>query len=150
MSRYRDALDYSRANKTQASYRGDRWNTGVVLGWFRDRVAEEITPQEIDRKLAELADAGRAPATLNRYRALLSLVYSLAIRYGKVSVNPARLVRLRKENNARVRLLDEHEEAVLRAKIREAYPEGEPEFDLASTQVSATENYTGYVGRMWI
>jgi len=103
----------------------------IMLTWFRDRVAAEITPQEIDRKPAELADAGRAPATLNCHRAQLGLTYSPAIRNGKVSVNPARLVKLRKENNARLRFLDEHEEAVLRAKIRELYPEGELEFDLA-------------------
>ena len=80
--------------------------------------------------------------TVNRYRTLLSLVYSLANRNGKVSVNPARLVRLRKENNARVRFLDDQEETNLRAKIREAFPNREPEFDLAlHTGMRLSEQY---------
>jgi len=67
----------------------------------KGRIAKEILPQEIDEKLAELAGKeGLKPATLNRYRALLSLVYFLANRNGKVVANPARVVRLRKENNA--------------------------------------------------
>jgi len=62
---------------------------------------------------------------------LLSLVFSLANRNGKVSVNPARLVRLRKENNGRVRFLSDGEEARLRAEIRAHHPEREPDLDLA-------------------
>ncbi len=127
----RDALEYSRANKAPNSYNPDRWHMEILLSWFRDRAAAEIMPQDIERKFAELAEQGRTPSTVNRYRALLSLIYSLAIRNGKVAVNPARLVRLRRENNARVRFLDEKEEAALRAKIRELHPDGEPEFDLA-------------------
>ncbi len=49
------------------------------------------------------------------------------MRNGKVSTNPARLVRLRKENSARLRFLRVAEEATLRSKIRETYPEGEAE-----------------------
>ncbi len=127
----KDALEYSRSNKSPQSFKDDCWRMETLLAWFRNRAAGEITPQEIERKLAELTEKGRKPATLNRYRALLSLIYSHATRNGKVSVNPARLVRLRKENNARVRFLDEQEEAALRAVIRARLPEREPEFDLA-------------------
>lgn len=127
----RDALEYSRATKVPEAYRIDRWHMETLLGWFRERAAEEITPQEIERKLEELAHDGRKPATLNRYRALLSLVYSLAVRNRKLATNPVRQVKRRKENNERVRFLDEAEEAGLREKIRELYPECEAEFDLA-------------------
>ena len=65
------------------------------------------------------------------YRALLSLVFSLAVRNGKIASNPVRLVKTRKENNERVRYLKEKEEDKLREKICELYPEGEPEFELA-------------------
>jgi integrase len=127
-----DALVYSKANKCPDAYRIDRWHQFTVLNWFRGRIAKDITPQEIDEKLNELAtDEKLKPATLNRYRAFLSLIYSLANRNGKVSVNPARLVRLRKENNASVRYLDPEEEARLRTVFREKSPELEAEFDLA-------------------
>ncbi len=127
----RDALEYSRARNAVGSYKTDRWRMGTLLRWFRGRKAEDITAQEIERRLAELADEGRTPATVNRYRALLSMIYSQAVRNGKLSKNPARLVRLRKENNARVRFLDDREEAVLREAIREKFPDGEAELDLA-------------------
>ena len=77
-----DDLDYSRTNKGRESYRNDRRKMNLLLNWFRDCVAAEITPQEIERRLAELFEEGRTPATINRYRTLLSLVYSLACRNG--------------------------------------------------------------------
>lgn len=138
----KDALEYSRANKGPDSHKADRWHMDTLLEWFGDRLAAEVTPQEIDRKLSGLWEEGRKPATLNRYRALLSLAYSVANRNGKLSVNPARLVRLRKENNARVRFLDDQEESVLRSRIRALYPEREPDFDLdLHTGMRRSEQY---------
>ncbi len=100
-------------------------------------------PQEIDEKLSELAGKkDLKPATLNRYRAFLSLVYSLANRNGKVEVNPARLVRLRKENNAVVRFLEAEEEEKLRRVLRESDRYLEAEFDLAlNTGMRRGEQY---------
>jgi integrase len=72
-----------------------------------------------------------APATLNRYRALLSLVYRLGMESGKVSSNPARLVKHRRENNSRIRWLTSDEETKRRKAIREDFPEHIPEFDFA-------------------
>jgi GH24 family phage-related lysozyme (muramidase) len=66
-----------------------------------DRLAQ---PQEIEKWMTN-ALSDRAPATLNRYRALLSLTYRLGIANRKVSTNLARLVRQRTENNARIRWL---------------------------------------------
>jgi len=50
---------------------------------------------------------------------------------GKVTFNPGQKVDMRKENNERVRWLEEEEEVALRAVIQERFPEREPEFDLA-------------------
>jgi integrase len=110
---------------------GQAGRVQIVKTWFGGRAADQISAQEIEQELNGLAAAGRAPATINRFRAALSVIYSLAIRNGKVSLNPARLVRLRKENNARVRFLDNDEESALRTKIRELCREREPEFELA-------------------
>ncbi len=127
----RDALDYSRGNKGRESFRNDRWNMALLSEWFKDRLASEVTPQEIERRLAGLSEAGRTPATVNRYWALLSLTYSLAVRNKKVSASPVSLVRRRKENNERVRFLSDLEETTLREQICTDFPEREPEFDLA-------------------
>lgn len=127
----KDALEYSRATKVPDAYKIDCYHMKTIRSWFDDRAAEQITPQEIERKLGDLAETGRKPATLNRYRALISLVYSHAARNGKVSLNPVRQVTRRKENNVRVRFLEYEEEEAIRAKIRELCPEREPEFDLA-------------------
>lgn len=70
------------------------------------RPAAEITPQEID---AYLSKHCKTAATANRYRAYISLAYKLGMENGKVQSNPARLVRLRKENNARLRFLSREE-----------------------------------------
>jgi len=126
-----DALEYSRANKVREAYRIDKWHMETLRRWFRERVAEEVAPQDIERKLEELAKDGRQPSTLNRYRALLSLVFSLAVRNQKLTINPVRQVKRKKENNERVRFLDEKEEKALRKKIQELYPACEAEFDLA-------------------
>ena len=92
----KDALDYSKVHKCPDAYRIDKWHHSLVLEWFGNKVAKDITPQDIEERLSALAEAKELrPATLNRYRAFLSLIYSLANRNGKVSVNPARLVRLR-------------------------------------------------------
>jgi integrase len=123
-----DALAYSRAHKR--SHRDDEYRMHRLREWFGEQKAAEITPQEIERKLEEMA-ADRTPGTVNRHRALLSLIYRLAVRNGKVPANPVRSVPRRKENNCRVRFLDENEEFAIRAKIRELCPEREPEFDLA-------------------
>ena len=141
-----EALEYSKAAKVPEAYRIDKWHMETLEDWFGDRAAEDINPQDIERKLNELAEDGRKPATVNRYRALLSLVFSLAFRNGKMSSNPVRLVKPRKENNERVRFLEEKEETKLREKIEELYPEREPEFELAlHTGMRRGEQY----GRRW-
>jgi site-specific recombinase XerD len=127
----RDALEYSRTTKVREAYRIDRWHMETLLRWFRNHCASNLNPQEIERRLNELAAEGRKPATVNRYRTLLSLTFSLAVRNGKLASNPVRLVKRRKENNERVRFLDDEEEVKLRAKIREWHPKREAEFDLA-------------------
>jgi site-specific recombinase XerD len=126
----KDALAYSKAHKR--SYGDDVIRMEKLLSSFRGRPAESITPRELERFLVQNAEENDwAPATINRYRALLSLVYRLGIENGKVKDNPARLVKHRQENNARVRYLSPEEETRLRAYIQATYPEHIPELDLA-------------------
>ncbi len=135
-----DALDYSKAHK--ASYRNDKVRMGKLKEAFGSRPADSITPQEIERWFAvELKD--RTPATVNRYRALLSLTFRLGIANRKVTTNPARLVRQRRENNARTRWLRPDEEEALKKVLQEHYAHRIPELDLAlNTGLRKGEQYS--------
>jgi site-specific recombinase XerD len=134
----KDALAFSKANKL--SYRHDSGRMETLLCWFREYPAESITAQDIERRFEK---EKWSPATVNRYRALLSLTYRLAIRNGKVTVNPARLVRHRLEDNARIRFLSAEEETSLRAAIETACPDRLPELELAlNTGLRLSEQYT--------
>jgi site-specific recombinase XerD len=126
----RDALAYSEAHKR--TNRDDLQRMERMLGWFRDRSSDSLTPQEIERHFEEcIEEEGWAPSTVNHYRSLLSLTYRLAIRNGKASSNPARATRHRREDNSRVRYLSADEEDKLRAVVGAKWAEHVPEFDLA-------------------
>jgi integrase len=133
----KDALAYSKANKL--SFAHDEYRMETLLGWFREYPAEGITAQDIERRFGQQE---WSPATMNRYRALLSLTYRLAIRNGKVKENPARHVRHRLENNARIRFLSPEEEIKLRTAIKAACPERIAELELAlNTGLRMSEQY---------
>lgn len=62
---------------------------------------------------------------------MFSLVFREALRNGKVSSNPARLVRQRHEDNGIIRWLTDDEEKRLRAVMAAHYPEHTPQLDIA-------------------
>jgi site-specific recombinase XerD len=135
----RDALAYSKAYKASTTYRCDTGRMEVLLRWFREYPAESITAQDIERQFQKQE---WSPATPNRYRALLSFTYKLAIRNGKVKENPARLVQHRLEDNARIRFLSADEETALRKAIEGKCPERMAELDLAlNTGLRLSEQY---------
>jgi site-specific recombinase XerD len=132
-----DALAYSKQHKRD--YRHDAGRMETLLTWFREYPADGITAQDIERRFEQQA---WSPATCNRFRALLSLAYRLAIRGGKVKENPARLVKHRLEDNARIRFLSDDEEKALRKVIEARCPEHLPELDLAlHTGMRLSEQY---------
>jgi len=59
--------------------------------------------------LKTLLDKGRAPATYNRYLALVKVIFNRAIEWKIVSSNPAEYIKLLEENNERERYLDNTE-----------------------------------------
>jgi len=133
----KDALAWSDVHKRSA--RNDHSRMEKLLEWFGDKPADSITPQEIEQSFQT---ESWSPATWNRYRALLSLTYRLAIRASKVKENPARLVRHKTEHNGRTRFLAVKEEKELRAAILEKFPERMPEFELAlHTGMRHSEQY---------
>jgi site-specific recombinase XerD len=84
----------------------------------------------------------QTPATSNRYRALFSLIFREALRNGKVTGNPARLVRQKHEDNGVIRWLTDDEEKALRSAIAEHHAEHMPELDIAlGTGMRLSEQY---------
>jgi site-specific recombinase XerD len=133
-----DALEYSRTHKR--SYGDDEIRMAKLRDWLGERPADVVTPQEIERWLNNKTEL--KPATLNRYRALLSLVYRLGMQNGKVTCNPARLVRQRKENNARIRFLSSEEERILREVVEAKFLQHLPELELSlNTGMRLSEQY---------
>jgi integrase len=92
---------------------------------FGERPAAAITPQEINEWLTKHC---KTPATANRYRAFMSLAYRLGMENGKADSNPARLVRLRAENNARLRFLSREEYKKLLDILERDNPDQIPAF----------------------
>ena len=118
-----DAVAYAKVHlKTWADY---DWKERTLRDAFGLRPAAEITPQEIDRYLTGRC---RTPATANRFRAFFSLCYRLGMENGRVASNPARLVRMRRENNARLRYLSRDEYKKLSAIILRDCPRQHPAF----------------------
>ena len=126
----REALAYSKAHKR--TYGDDLARMERILGWFRDRSADSVTQQEIERHFEQCIEEEEwAPSTVNHYRSLLSLTYRLAIRDGKATSNPARATRHRREDNSRVRYLTPEEEINLRTEMEARWAGHIPELDLA-------------------
>jgi site-specific recombinase XerD len=151
------ALEHSKIEKV--SHRQDTIRMTPILQQFGERTAASIKPEEFERWLNDEAEEREwAPATKNRYIALLKLTYRLAEKNGKVRFNPARLLRIRKENNGRLRFLNQYapaktdleylkecsdEESRLRAVIDRKYPEHLPELDVAlNTGMRPSEQYS--------
>ena len=106
----------------------------LALADFGDRVAESITTAELQAWVDEMAEEREwTGGTQNRFKSTLSTVFREGMRAGKVTVNPARLIRRAKESLGRVRFLSYEEEAKLRKAIAATLPgrikdEGESAF----------------------
>jgi site-specific recombinase XerD len=71
------------------------------------------------------------------------LTFRLALENGKIKYNPARLVKRRREDNARIRWLLGEEEKRLRKAIEEKWAEHMPELDIAlHTGMRRSEQYS--------
>ncbi len=104
-------LEYSKQEKVR-SYSTDKVRMARLVQAFGDRQAENMLPEEIEKWLnATAVERDWKLATKNRYLALLKLTFRLAEKNKKVKVNPTRLLRMKKENNARIRYLNQYKPA---------------------------------------
>ena len=86
--------EYSAHNKAPGTYRSDCLKASPLKAEFGDMRLTAVDTDVVHRYLARLREEGRAPATVNRYRALLSHIFTMAMRWGYVASNPVRLVKL--------------------------------------------------------
>jgi integrase len=117
-----DALEYVSGHKDKRNYESKA--EIVRESPLGSRPASEITPQELDRWLK----TRKTNATSNRYKAFVSLCYREGISNGKVSVNPARLLRGKRERGGRLRFLSRDEYDRLCLAITARAPEKLSEF----------------------
>jgi integrase len=103
-------LDWAKLQKR--SWTTDRAQLSTLLPRFGDRKLDEVSTADVERFRDQLAER-RSRATVNRYLALLSAMYSRAVRLGFVKTNPAKGVTKFRENNQRVMYLTAEEEAAI-------------------------------------
>lgn len=146
-----DARTYVQANNVGAQFDGYRLDR--LSAEFGNRPAE-IPIEDLRRWFA---DQEWRPATCNRYKSTLSLVYRLGIEHKKVKTNPARLLKRKREDNERVRFLGQFtpaevededlrnltdEESRLRFIVARGYPAHLPELTIAlHTGMRPSEQY---------
>ncbi len=104
--------DHSKVNKR--SYRDDIYRVKRLLDAFGRKALSEISTQDVERLKARLVRE-ISPSTTNRYLTLFKTILTKAVEWGKTEANPAKGVKLFRENNQRVRFLSEDEEIKLKA-----------------------------------
>jgi len=109
-------LAYSKANKAWSTYfRRDRFNINNLVPYFKGKYLFEITPEMIENYKAERLEKV-SPASVNRELACLKHMFTKAIEWRYVKVNPAKAVRRLKEPPGRLRYLSLDEiQALLKA-----------------------------------
>jgi integrase len=108
------------------------------LGHF---AADGLKPGDIDRWLGDHKEWSNG--TRNRYKATLSKAYSLALKDGLVSTNPARLAEHWKETQTKERCLTDDEEKRIRSAILKICPKHLSAFEVAmNTGMRQGEQFT--------
>jgi len=97
---------HARPNKR--SCHSDEYLIKTLGRFFGGKYLYEITTMAVDQFKAERAKEVSL-ATVNRALACLKCMFNKAIEWGKAEVNPAKKVKLFKENNIRVRYLEKEE-----------------------------------------
>jgi integrase len=136
-----ESLKHKRLRIRPRSYDTDCRRLDAILLRIGAIPAAEMTPQILANLFLDLGRNGADPghpkpeglsgSTLNRYRSLVSSIFTWAIQIGRLDVNPMGAVKRYRENPSRVRYLLDDEEKRLRDVIRRDCPAREAEFDLA-------------------
>lgn len=111
-------LAWARANKR--SWQHDLFRARVLIEFFRGKTFAQISPLMVEKYKRERRESitkkggTRAPATVNRELALLSRIFTLAMKNRLAAYNPCSEVQKLAVDNKRVRyLLDEEERRLM-------------------------------------
>jgi site-specific recombinase XerD len=116
-----DAIKFS--EKHHRAAKDFKQRVYLALDDFGDRVAESITTRELQAWIDQMTEEREwTGGTQNRFKSSLSTVFREGMRAGKITANPARLIRRVKEPLGRVRFLSYDEEAKLRKAIVATVP----------------------------
>lgn len=102
--------DYAKPNKR--SWKRDLFSLKLLNAYFGDRYLYEITTSMVERYKSK-RHGNVSVATVNRELACLKCIFNKAILWNMTGNNPAKSVKLFKENNARLRYLEKEEIAKL-------------------------------------
>ena len=108
---------YSKANKR--SWQNDIYLIHKLTESFGGRLITGITPFLAEKYKGERLKAGVRPATVNRELACLKHMFSLAVRWGKLTDQPLRKVKLLREENCIEQILTADQETKLLAAAKE-------------------------------
>jgi len=109
--RFKDfAKEYDKWCQTNnKGYHRKKWFIDHLVTIFGDKYLNEITSWDIEKYRLERKKQGLGTASLNRPIACLKHMFTKAIEWGFLKENPAKPVKLFKENNRRLRFLTEDE-----------------------------------------
>lgn len=109
-----DAIARSKARNS--SWKDDVSRSRPILKAFANRPADEITARDIERWLEDYMTKNKVTAaTMNKYRALFSSIFTTAFKAERIKTNPVRLTSPMPVQNSRVRFLTTEEQDELLA-----------------------------------
>lgn len=106
-------LEFSKANKAWSTYqRRDRFSVENLVSSFKGKYLFEIAPEMIEKYKATRLEKV-TPASVNRELACLKHMYTKALEWGYIKLNPAKGVKRLKEPPGRLRYLNPEEAGCL-------------------------------------
>ena len=109
--------NYSKANKR--SWRRDQELLKNLDRCFHGRLISHITPWLVEKYKQARLETGVKPGTVNRELACLKHMFTMAVRWGRMSEHPLRQVKLLREDNRMERILSSEEETKFLAAANE-------------------------------
>lgn len=108
--------NYSKQNKL--SYRSDKVMLSILNDYFANIDADKVVTDTVERFKYYLINTRKVKhSTVNRYLAILSKTFNIAVANGVVNSNPIKNIKRLRENNFKIRSLSNSEEKLLNKSL---------------------------------